>query len=66
MAERQEEPTDDVPLPLAWVSTHTVGNKVRNQQQAGQLAARVSTGHTAGTERCYPLRSGVGAQDLMV
>lgn len=39
MAERQEEPTYDAPLPLAWVSTQTVGNKVRNQQQAGQLAA---------------------------
>lgn len=39
MAERQEEPTDDAPLPLTWVSTQTAGNKVRNQQQAGQLAA---------------------------
>lgn len=39
MAGRQEKPVDDAPLPLAWVSTQTVGNKVRNQQQAGWLAA---------------------------
>ena len=25
-----------VPLPLAWMSAQTVGDKVRNQQRAGQ------------------------------
>jgi hypothetical protein len=29
----------NAPLPLAWTSTQTVGDKVRNQQQAGSLAA---------------------------